>query len=129
MPTTAARRRYSPTVDRLTHSRNLALSHAKGVAQSEDFANLAHRRSLGGHRISPCMVTTEDRVRDSIANSESFAPASQDRRLPSERVADFRRNEEGANRSRGHGPHALLRSFLSAIEKGRHVPKGRGHKE
>jgi len=72
--------------------RDLPLAHAQGVAQSQDFANLAHRRSLGGHRISPCMVTTGDRVRDSIADSESFTPASQGGRLRSEGVADFRRN-------------------------------------
>jgi hypothetical protein len=38
------------------------------------------------------MVTTGDRVRDSIADSESFTPASQGGRLRSEGVADFRRN-------------------------------------
>jgi hypothetical protein len=38
------------------------------------------------------VVTTGDRVRDSIADSESFTPASQGGRLRSEWVADFRRN-------------------------------------
>ena len=94
MPTTAARAQVladsrSADPDR---SRDLPLAHAKGVAQSEDFANLAHRRSLGGHRISPRVVTTGDRVRDSIADSESFTPASQGGRLRSEWVADFHRN-------------------------------------
>ena len=71
---------------------DLPLAHAQCVAQSQDFANLAHRRSLGGHRISPRVTTTGDRVRDSIADSESFTPASQGGRLPSESVAGLPRN-------------------------------------
>jgi len=38
------------------------------------------------------VATTGDRVRDSVADSESFTPASQGGRLQSEWVADFRRN-------------------------------------
>jgi len=72
--------------------RDLPLAHPKGVAQSQNFSNLAHRRSLGGHRTSPCLVAKGNRVRDSIADSESFTPSSQGGRLASEWVADFRRN-------------------------------------
>ena len=39
--------------------RDLPLAHPKGVAQSQNFSNLAHRRSLGGHRTSPCLVAKE----------------------------------------------------------------------
>ena len=72
--------------------RNLPLARPKGVAQSQDFSYLAHRRSLGGHRTSPCLVAKGNRVRNSIADSESLTPPSQGGRIASEWVADFRRN-------------------------------------
>jgi hypothetical protein len=60
-----------PTITAIWHS--LA---PRTWAQSENFANIADRRSLGRQRISPRVVTTGDRVRGSIADSENFTPAS-----------------------------------------------------
>jgi hypothetical protein len=77
MPTTPARRRYSASVDRLTPTdtaiwRSLSPSACLSL---QDFANLPHRRSLGGHRASPCIGAKGGRVRDSFAASESVGPS------------------------------------------------------
>jgi hypothetical protein len=44
----------------------------KGVPQSQNFSNLPHRRSLGGHRLSPLHGQKGGLVRDSIADIERF---------------------------------------------------------
>jgi len=77
MPMTAARRRYSPTVDRLSPVvRAICRSHAVGMPQSQNFSNLPHRRSLGGHRTSSVHGRKGGFVRDSIADIESVKPDS-----------------------------------------------------
>jgi hypothetical protein len=50
----------------------LPFAHAKGVPQSQNFSNLPHRRSLGGHRTSPLHGCKRGLVRDSIANIEQL---------------------------------------------------------
>ena len=38
---------------------DLTLAHAEAVPQSQNFSNLPHRRSLGGHRTSPRMAAKD----------------------------------------------------------------------
>ena len=85
---------------------DLPLANAKGVPQSQNFSNLPHRRSLGGHRTSPCMVAKE--ASSAIRSSTARASDRPHRvagfigmggRLPSESVAGLRRNLEGSVRS------------------------------
>ena len=91
---TAARRRYSPTVDSADPDRDsdLPLAHAKGVPQSQNFANLPHRRSLGGHRTSPCMAAKGASSAIRSPTSRTSGRAHHGGRLQTEWVADFRRN-------------------------------------
>ena len=65
--------------------RDLPLTHAKRVPQSQNFSNLPHRRSLGGHRTSPCMAAKG-------ASSAIRSPTSRasDRHIT--RAAGFNRN-------------------------------------
>ena len=63
---------------------DLPLANAKGVPQSQNFSNLPHRRSLGGHRTSPCMVAKE-------ASSAIRSPTARASDRP-HRVAGFNRN-------------------------------------
>ena len=71
---------------------DLPLAHAKGVPQSQNFSNLSHRRSLGGHRTSPCMAAKEVSSAIRSPTSRASGRAHQGGRLRSEWVADFRRN-------------------------------------
>ena len=94
MPTTPARRRYSATVDRLTPT-DIAiqpLAQAERVLQSQGFADLPHRRSLGGHRTS--LASAQRRPRAAIRSPAARAsgPPQLGGRIRSEQVADFRRN-------------------------------------
>jgi hypothetical protein len=52
---------------------DLPLAHAKGVPQSQNFSNLPHRRSLGGHRTSPCMAAkgASSAIRSSTARASA----------------------------------------------------------
>ena len=90
---TAARRRYSPTVDRLTPivtaiCRSLTPRACLNLRTSRTFRIGALSAGIG-----PPLHGRKGRlVRDSIADSESFRSASQGGRLQSEWVADFRRN-------------------------------------
>ena len=72
--------------------RDLPLAHAKGVPQSQNFSNLPHRRSLGGHRTSPCMAAkgASSAIRSPTARASGHPHKGG--RLQSEWVADFRRN-------------------------------------
>ena len=63
---------------------DLPLANAKGVPQSQNFSNLPHRRSLGGHRTSPCMVAKG-------ASSAIRSPTARASDRP-HRVAGFNRN-------------------------------------
>jgi len=71
---------------------DLPLARAKGVPQSQNFSNLSHRRSLGGHRTSPCMAAKEVSSAIRSPTSRASGRAHQGGRLRSEWVADFRRN-------------------------------------
>ena len=73
MPTTPARRRYSPTVERLTPSddRDQPLARAAGVPQSQNFSDLPHRHSLGGHRAS--LASAQRRPRAAIRSPTARA--------------------------------------------------------
>jgi hypothetical protein len=71
---------------------DLPLAHAKGVSQSQNFANLPHRRSLGGRRTSPCMAVKGASSAIRSPTSRASGRAHHGGRLQSEWVADFRRN-------------------------------------
>ena len=86
--------------------------------QSQNFSNLPHRRSLGGHRTSPCMVAKEAssaiRSPTARASDRPHRVAGFNRngwptsvgiggRIASESVADFRRIAQPSSRGGGTG--------------------------
>src|SRR5437016_4729295 len=88
------------------------------------FESFQYRRSLGGHRTSPCMAAKGWLVRDSIADFESLGPVStgwpasigMGGRLPSESVAGLHRNQWPASetlRDRANGAEIGHDGFCS----------------
>ena len=71
---------------------DLPLAHAKGMPQSQNFSNLPHRRSLGGHQTSPCLAAKVGWSAIRSPSSRASGRFQQGGRLRSEWVADFRRN-------------------------------------
>jgi hypothetical protein len=71
---------------------DLPLAHVKGVPQPQNFSNLPRRRSLGGHRTSPCIAAKGASSAMRSPTSRASSRPHQGGRLRSEWAADFRRN-------------------------------------
>jgi hypothetical protein len=65
----------------------LPLARAECKLLSQDFSNLPHQRSLGGHRTSSCLAAKGEWSNDSVADSESVLTTLN-------RVAGFARNTQ-----------------------------------
>jgi hypothetical protein len=68
------------------------LARPTGVLQAQDFSNLPHRQSLGGHQTSLCESQKKDRARLRLPTTLPESPHQQGGRLPSDWVAAFDRN-------------------------------------
>ncbi len=68
------------------------LARPTGVLQAQNFSNLPHRQSLGGHQTSLCESQKEDLARRRLPTTFPTSPHQQGGRFRSDWVAAFRRN-------------------------------------